>query len=152
VARPSTIEMPNWPKGVSGNPKGRPPGTRNRVTVLAESLIGKQAQELTQKAIDLALSGDTVALRLCLERLVPPARERPCSYKLPKLETCADATAALGQIAADMASGKLLASEAESLSNIVTSFVKTIEMTELEARLTALEKERADTTKVRYDA
>jgi hypothetical protein len=65
--------------------KGRlPPATpgvnaalRNRVTRAAEALLGRDAAALTEKAIALAKDGDVTALRLCLERLIPPARERP---------------------------------------------------------------------------
>ena len=58
-------------KGRSGNPAGRPPGSRNRATIAAEALLEGEAQALTRKAIELALAGDTTALRLCLERIVP---------------------------------------------------------------------------------
>lgn len=60
-----------FPKGVSGNPAGRKAGTRNRATMAAEALLDGEAEALTRKAVELALQGDTVALRLCLERLCP---------------------------------------------------------------------------------
>jgi hypothetical protein len=59
-----------------GNP-GRQRDARNRVTRAAEALLGRDAAALTQKAIALAKDGAVTALRLCLERLIPPARERP---------------------------------------------------------------------------
>jgi hypothetical protein len=107
---------------------------------------------LTRKAIDLALRGDTVALRLCLERILPPVRERPCSFKLPKIETLSDASRTLAMIIAGASSGELLPSEAESLSNIVNSFMKSMELGELEDRLVALEKASAGATSGRFDA
>ena len=55
-------------KGTSGNPSGRPRGSRNATTLALEVLLDGQAQALTQKAIDLALTGDIPALRLCLDR------------------------------------------------------------------------------------
>ncbi|MHC4197293.1 MAG: DUF5681 domain-containing protein [Planctomycetota bacterium] len=64
-----------FPKGVSGNPKGRPKGTRNRATIMAEALLEGQAEALVQKGVSMALKGNTTALRLCLERLIPPRRE-----------------------------------------------------------------------------
>ncbi len=69
--------MPFKP-GQSGNPHGRPKGARNRATVVAEQLLDGEADTLTRKAIDLAKQGDTTALRLCIERILPP-RERPAS-------------------------------------------------------------------------
>ena len=64
-------------KGTSGNPSGRPRGSRNATTLALEALLDGQANALTQKAIDLALAGDMAALRLCLDRILPPARIAP---------------------------------------------------------------------------
>jgi Family of unknown function (DUF5681) len=143
-----------WKPGQSGNPKGRAVGCRNKASLIAEALIGEQTEELTRKAIDLALAGDVIALRLCLERILPPARQRPCSFKLPRLETCSDAIAALALIAGGLASGKLLPHEAESLGNVVAAFVKTIAAAEFESRLIALEKANAEdaSREHKYDA
>ena len=63
-------------KGTSGNPSGRPRGSRNATTLALEVLLDGQAQALTQKAIDLALTGDIPALRLCLDRILPPRKHR----------------------------------------------------------------------------
>ena len=50
--------------GQSGNPAGKPKGTRNATTLALEALLDGQASALTQKAINLALAGDMAALRL----------------------------------------------------------------------------------------
>ena len=55
-------------KGQSGNPDGRPNGSRNATTIALRTLLDGQATALTQKAIDVALTGDIPALRLCLDR------------------------------------------------------------------------------------
>ncbi len=73
-----------FPKGRSGNPQGRPPGARNAATVIAEQLLDGEAEALTRKAIDKAEEGDMTALRLCLDRVVPPRRERPVLFPLPE--------------------------------------------------------------------
>ena len=64
-------------KGVSGNPGGRPAGSRNVATLACESLLEGQAEALTQKAVDIALAGDTVALKLCIDRIFSPRKHRP---------------------------------------------------------------------------
>lgn len=61
---------------------GRPKGSRNKVTVACEELLEGEGEKLTRKAIDLALSGDTTALKICIDRIIPPRKGRP----LPKLE------------------------------------------------------------------
>jgi hypothetical protein len=67
-------------KGQSGNLAGRPPGSRNRTTFVAEALLEGEAQALTRTAIELALEGDRTALRLCLEP--PGARLVICSWQV----------------------------------------------------------------------
>ena len=64
-------------KGQSGNPDGRPKGSRNATTIALETLLDGQATALTQKAIDVALTGDMPALRLCLDRILPPRKDSP---------------------------------------------------------------------------
>ena len=63
-------------KGHSGNPKGRPAGALNRTTRAAQSLLDGEAEAITRTAIDKAKQGDGLALRLCLERLLPACKER----------------------------------------------------------------------------
>ena len=58
-------------KGQSGNPRGKPPGTRARVTVLAEKLIEDQRDDIMKAVIERAKGGDPTAMRLCVERLIP---------------------------------------------------------------------------------
>jgi hypothetical protein len=59
-----------------GNP-GRPRGARNRTTLACLALLEGKGAALTRKAVELALTGDTVALKLCLERLLPKGRADP---------------------------------------------------------------------------
>ena len=121
--------------------------------MLAESLLDGETDRITRRCIYEALRGDTVALRLCLERLLPPVRSRPINFKLPELRTISDAQDALAKIIAGTTSGAILADEAATLASIVTSFVKTVEVAEIETRLVALEKASADATGApRFDA
>ena len=48
---------------------GRPKGSRNKATIAIESLLEGQAEALTQTAISKALDGDSIALRLCMDRI-----------------------------------------------------------------------------------
>lgn len=63
-----------WVKGQSGNPSGRPKGAKNKTTLAAESLLKDHAEAITQKVIDLALQGDLLALKMCMDRLLPLPR------------------------------------------------------------------------------
>jgi hypothetical protein len=102
-ARPVNAEGKRDGRFTPGNP-GKPKGTRHRATMLAEALFDGQAEALVQKAIDMALGGDPTAMRLALERLCPPRRERPVSVAMPKIDAAKDlieAASALMQAAAD---------------------------------------------------
>jgi hypothetical protein len=127
--------------GKSGNPNGRPKGARNNATVLAEALLDGEADAITRKLIDRALEGDTTALRLCLERLLPPRRGRPVEFELPaEITTAADAVHASSLVLTACAAGTLSPGEASEIMNLISSHIRLIESTEIEARLTALEK------------
>src|SRR6266700_889628 len=129
-------------RGKSGNPRGRPKGHRNKATMALEELLDGEAEGLTRTVIGKALEGDMAALRLCLDRLLPPRRERPITFDLPKIESAKDAQAASSAILAACAAGDLSPGEATAVMDLVSTYVRTLEATELEARLSALEKER----------
>lgn len=63
-------------KGKSGNPSGKPKGCKHKATRAAQELLEGEAQALTRKAVEMAKDGNVVALRLCLERIVPPPEGR----------------------------------------------------------------------------
>lgn len=68
-------------QGSSGNPKGRPSGTLTKHAKMRQ-LLESRADELISKCVDLALSGDVNALRLCIERLIPRAKDEPVTISL----------------------------------------------------------------------
>jgi hypothetical protein len=123
-------------KGNSGKPRG----ARHKATQAALALIDGEGEALTRKAIDMALQGDSVALRLCLERLAPPRKDAPVRFDLPAIEGAESAASAMGSILTSVAKGDLTPSEAGALAGIVEGYRKTLELTELEARLKVLEE------------
>ncbi len=76
-------------KGRSGYPGGRRAGSRNKKTLAAMALLEGEAEGLTRKAVELAMRGDPAALRLCLERILPPCRERAVKFAVPPIESAA---------------------------------------------------------------
>jgi hypothetical protein len=64
---------------------------------VAEALLDGEAEAISRKLIEKALEDDTTALRLCLERILPPS-DRPVAFDLPKIETAADALKASASV------------------------------------------------------
>jgi hypothetical protein len=121
-----------------GNP-GKPPGSRHKTTLAVESLLDGEAEKLTRKAIKLALAGDTIALRLCLERIAPARKGRAAPFALPTIRTTGDVVAAQAAITAAMAAGELSPTEAVEVASVVELQRRSIETAEIEGRLAALE-------------
>jgi hypothetical protein len=65
-------------KGQSGNPSGKPPGIRNKTTMLAEKLMQDDARDIVRVVLEAAKGGDMTAARLILERIAPVRRGGPC--------------------------------------------------------------------------
>jgi hypothetical protein len=116
-------------KGRSGNPRGRPAGRRNNKTLAAAVLLEGESEALTRKAVELALAGDPTALRLCIERILPPCRERAVRFELPPIENAADVSAAMNAVTAALARGIITPGEAERIANVVETFARAIATT-----------------------
>lgn len=121
-----------------GNP-GRKVGARHRVTLAVQALLEGEAAVLTRKAIDLALAGDPVALRLCLERIAPARRDAVVRFELPEVRKARDLPAALGALLAAVAAGELAPAEGERVARLLGESARALELVELEARIAALE-------------
>jgi hypothetical protein len=131
-------------KGHSGNPDGRPSGTRNKATETVEHLLDGEAEALTRKAVELALNGDARALRLCLERIIPPRRQRPVQLsELPPVRSAADLGSAMAAIVTAATGGAITPAEAAELARVIEIFVRATETSDFERRLQQLEARRA---------
>ena len=95
---------------------------------------------MTQKAIDLALGGDMAALRLCLDRILPPRKDRPVSFTLPTIDSARDAAAVVSSVLAAVAAGQITPTDAAEVGKLIDSYVKAFETAELADRLERLEK------------
>jgi hypothetical protein len=93
-----------------------------------------------QKAIDLALIGDMAALRLCLDRILPPRRDRPLTFNFPAITNAAEAAKTMSAILAAVASGEITPTEAAEIGKLVDGYVRAVEATELAARIERLER------------
>jgi hypothetical protein len=132
-------ENTQFKPGQSGNPSGRPKGARNQSTIAAEALLDGEAEAITRRCIDLAMDGDTTALRLCLSRILPVKRERTIELDLPALEDSQDSLRAIGTVLEAVGSGMITPSEGQAVASLLETHRRTFEVEELERRLEVLE-------------
>ena len=127
-------------KGISGNPAGRPIGSRNKATIDMEQLLEGQAQKLTAKAIEQALNGNMSALRLCMERLLPPCNDRPIHLELQPVENMAQLSSAVSSVMKAIGEGSITPNEGEVLANILSVQNEVLVTTDIDRRLKKVEQ------------
>jgi hydroxypyruvate isomerase len=134
-----------FPKGVSGNRRGRPLGSRNRATVLLDALAEGQAQAVLQQVLTAALAGDLRAAELILTRVWAPRKGRPIRLDLPQIESAADLLKASEVLVAAVGQGTLTPEEAKDLASVLEVHRAAIATHDLEMRLNKLEQGDGDT-------
>lgn len=135
----SEYQDPERKRFKAGNP-GRPKGARHKTTLAVQALLEGEAEFITRACVEAAKNGDMTAIRLVLERLLPPAKERPVVISLPDVRTAEGAADAQAAILSAVAKGELLPGEGTTLASIVESRRRAIETADLEQRITALEQ------------
>ena len=124
-------------KGKSGNPTGRPRGLRDKRTALRE-LLTPHAEKLVDMAVSMALAGDTAALRICIDRLMPPIKAKDAAVALPGLK---GGPADQGkEVLSELAAGRLTPDEASTVMQSVAAQARLVEVDELVKRVKALEE------------
>ena len=118
---------------------GKPKGSRNKATIAIESLLEGQAEALTQTAISKALDGDSMALRLCMDRIAPLPKDKPISFTIPHMENANDASKAAGSVLKAVSIGEITPIEGSRVMGLIDSFRRTLELTVIEQRIQALE-------------
>jgi hypothetical protein len=125
--------------------RGRPAGSRNKSTLGWLALLEDEGGSIVRTVIDRAKEGDPTALRLCMERLVPPCKERCISLELPGDVMTAEGTlGALAAVVAALARGEITPGETEATARVLETCRKAVETQELDRRLTELEKRSTD--------
>lgn len=121
---------------------GKPKGARHRVTRAVEAMLEGEHEALTRVAIDKALEGDSVALRLCLDRIAPPRKDAPISFDLPAVRTAADALNASSALLGAVADGEVTPDEAGRVMALLSAHKALVETGDLERRITELESKQ----------
>jgi hypothetical protein len=144
----SDVCLPKPPGPVRGRPfakgnrpAGRRAGSRNKKTLAAAALLEGESEALTRRAVELALAGDPTAMRLCIERILPPCRERAIKFVLPPIKSAADIAAAMEAVTSALAAGVITPGEAGTIAAVVDTFVRAIETSDFDRRLKVVETE-----------
>lgn len=131
-----------WKRGQSGNPAGRPQGSRNKASLMAEELMEGDAETVINAVIARAKDGDIQAAKLILDRIVPLRKGRPVRIDLPDMHDAADVVNALSATLKAVSEGILTPDEAQALGHLLEGQRRAIETTELESRIKTLEERR----------
>jgi Family of unknown function (DUF5681) len=127
-------------KGEGGNPAGRPRGAGNSATLAAEALLDGEAEALTRKAIEMALEGDPVALRLCMDRILPAHKDRPVSFTLPPITSARDAADISAAVIDAVSNGAIGLGEAAEIAKLIDAYVRAYKTAELDDRVACAEQ------------
>jgi thioredoxin-like negative regulator of GroEL len=126
--------------GQSGNPRGKPPGTRSKVLAELDRLGAQGAQQVLAAVLHAAQQGDVAAAAIILKRCWPEFRGRPVRLKLPAITTATDVVAASAAIVSAVAGGRISPEEGQAVSAVIETQRRAMETVELAARIEALEK------------
>lgn len=126
--------------GQSGNPNGRPKGTRNKRTLALEALLEGEAELLTRKCIDMAKAGDTTALRLCMERIYPVRKGSPIEIDIPMINNAEDIPIAISAIIQSVSTANISPEEGEVIMKLFDAERRAFETDELAKKIKSLEE------------
>jgi len=130
--------------GVSGNPTGRPPGSRNKLAKLARSLIEEDAEDIVRKLIELAKDGNLGAAKVLLDRIIPPLREsETISLELPAIEKADDLFRAFKAVSKALADGQITESTLERVTTFLGHWGRAFETVEQASMIQEI-RERLD--------
>ena len=118
-------------KGKSGNPAGRPPGSRNKMTHLAEAMLEGRGERVMRTIIEAAENGEPWAAIWVGNRLLPVRRSRPFVFDLPPIESVKDLPAAHDAVLAAVTRGEIDLDIAERISGLLEAKRNAIETVEL---------------------
>ena len=133
-------ERGRFAPGASGNPAGKPVGARNRSTLAILSLLDGDGEAIMAKAVALAKKGDPVALRLCIERLVPVMRGAVVELALPEIRKAEDVRDGCAAVISAAAEGRISLKEAREFMQLLDIQRRAIETQDLAVRVEMLER------------
>ncbi|MGI9071082.1 MAG: hypothetical protein ACR2JB_07120 [Bryobacteraceae bacterium] len=124
--------------------RGRPEGSRNHATILLQQLMDNEAESIIRKVIELAKEGDSIAMKLAVERLIPPAKDRHIQLKFPRVHSAEDVIEASACLVQAVTEGNITPGEAHSVAGLLEVHRRASETASLEKRISELERRVED--------
>lgn len=131
----------HWVPGVSGNPAGRPRGSRNVTHRDLLNILAAHGEQVVSRVIMDAIAGDQSAAKLVLDRILPRSVCEPKS-SIPyfHVRSATDARAAMGMLVEMTMTGEMTPVEAERIANVFEAYRRTLDSAGIEERLRRLEQ------------
>ncbi len=120
--------------------QGRPPGSRNKSTQLFHDLLDEFTPLLAKKTLKMALEGDRTALKLAVERVVPPAQGSRVLLRIPPVRNVSDLAKASALVIQAATRGDITIEEAKALAEMLQAHRRILEGDDHERRLKLLER------------
>ena len=133
-------------KGARANPHGAPRGSRHWASRMAEALIDGEGEEIVRVTIQKALAGEDAALKICMDRLLPPRKDRPVRFDLPTIADAVGLLAAHADMLRATADGEITPSEAREISGLIEGQRNLFELVTLAKKIAAIERMLAGKT------
>ena len=124
-----------WVKGTKAPYNG---GSRWRKTKLAYAMFEEESEDIIRSVIERAKEGDSTAMKLVVDRIVPPLKSAPIKIELPPVTSSEEAKNAIATVLAAQCAGEITQDEAEGLLRTIDAFVRVCGLAELEAKVNAL--------------
>jgi hypothetical protein len=103
-------------------------------------MLEGESQELLRKAIELGKAGNLHALQLCLDRLMPPPRDRSVCFDMPPMRNLDDISLGVTSLMAAISEGKITPQQGELLFRILAGHATIMNAQDLERRVEKLER------------
>lgn len=126
--------------GQSGNPAGKPRGSRHRALLALDAIGEAASKEILEAVVIAAKAGDMRASEILLRRIWPERKGRAVEFDLPPITVPADAVKAVAAIVDAVATGELTPEEAQAVASVIEIQRRTIETQDLAERIAALEE------------
>ena len=120
--------------------RGRPRGSKNKTTVMAQELLESYAVPVVRKVIQMAILGDTTAQKMCMDRIAPVRRDQTVKFGPLPTATAAEVSKATEKVVQGVAAGKIPIAQGLAMSGLLEMRRRAVETESLDGRVRNLEE------------